>query len=280
MRYTSGGSASKGNTQPIASSDADFKPPVCWYKSFTPAQFEAELQRRYYAAGNDHADTIYNYYYGIRSQMEGIKYHQGDEGSWWVLEYNDSYMNDPTAVCPYQQGWMWQGPGDPAPPAPITPEMLAQAAYKELKLPVPAVKLSPAAQNQKVNLATYVSFGDALGYASLTANLENVWATVVAVPSSLHIDAGTSYASPESCDYVFTPTAGGYSVNSSDASCNITYRKATAVGSTYRMQAQMTWTVTWTPTQAAEPGRGQGLAPGYSTSPQPVTVQEIQTVNR
>ena len=162
----------------------------------------------------------------------------------------------------------------------ISPAVLAKAAYGQMTLPTKGVTLSPVPQNQKVNLATYVSFRQALTPVSVTAQLDAVVATVVAVPSSLHVDAGTSYAQPASCDYTFADSGGGYTVNSADADCNITYRKATAAGSTYPLRVEITWRVTWTPTATPQPGAGQQLPTGYSDSDQPVTVQEIQAVNR
>lgn len=280
VNYTRRGVSSADDPQPITSSSANFTPPVCWYKSFTPEQFKSEIDRRYNAAGHSGAETVYNYYNEVQSQMSAIKYHQGDKGSWWVLTWDDSVLNNPNApLCPYDTGWMWQGPADPPPPLKISPQVLAQAAYGQMKLPTKGVTLSPVPDNQKVNLPTYVSFRNGVSQVSVTAQLDNVAATVVAVPERLHVDAWTSYADPESCDYSFTGSGGKYALNSADAGCNVTYRKATQSGDSYSFQAELTWRVTWTPSANAQPG-GQGLPDGFSDFGQPVTVQEIQSVNR
>ncbi|HEY5836196.1 hypothetical protein [Streptomyces sp.] len=281
VTYTERGTGEGDGATPVRSSSVDFVPPVCWYKSFTPEEFKREIDRRYTAAGQSGAGTVYNFYNQIQSQMNEIKYHQGDDGSWWVLTYDDSQLeksNPP--VCPYDIGWMWQGAGDPAPPLVISPEVLARAAYGQMRLPTRGVTLSPVAGNQKVNLSTYVSFRRALTPVSVTAQLDALAATVVAVPQSLHVDAGTSYASPQTCDYTFTDSGGGYAVDSAGADCNITYRRATAAGGTYPLTAEITWRVTWTATATPQPGVGQTLPTGYSDFDQPVTVQEIQAVNR
>jgi enoyl reductase len=280
VSYTHRGTGGEGS-QPMRSSNANFVPPVCWYQSFTPEEFEQEIKRRYYSAGNSHTGTVYDYYNQVQSQMNEIKYHRGDDGSWWVLAWDETQLDAPGShVCPYDTGWLWQGPGDPAPPLVISPEVLALAAYGQMTLPAKGVALNPVAGNQKVNLATYVSFQDAVTPVSVTAQLDAVAATVVAVPYSLHVDAGTSFAEPRSCDYRFTSAGGGYEVDSADEACNVTYRKATASGDTYPLRAEITWRVTWTPTADPRPGAGQGLPGGYSDFDQPVTVQEIQTVNR
>lgn len=280
VTYTHRGDSGGGGSKPIVSSVANWTPPVCWYESMTPAQFKAEIDRRYSVAGNTNAGTVYDYYYQVKSQMNGIKYHEGDKGSWWVLAWDQNVLNQPhSPMCPYQQGWLWQGPTDPPPPQPVSPQVLAQAAYGQMTLPARPVTLSPVPQNQKVNLPTFVSFQAGIPEVSVTAQVGPVAATVVAVPYSLHVDAGTSYAQPASCDYTFTPAGGGYAVDSVGAGCNITYQKATSAGSTYPLQARITWRVTWTPTATPQPG-GRPMADGYSDSQQDVIVQEIQAVNR
>ncbi|WNI16986.1 hypothetical protein [Actinacidiphila sp. ITFR-21] len=280
VTYTHRGDGNGGSFQWIVSSDANWTPPVCWYESMTPADFQAEIERRYYTAGNDGADSVYDYYYQVQSKLNEVKYHQGDDGSWWVLVWDEKVLNRPHApMCPYDQGWLWQGPGDPPPPQPVSPALLAQAAYGQMTLPPREVALSPVAQNQKVNLPTYVSFDDGIPQASVTAQVGPVAATVMAVPYSLRVEAGTSYAQPGSCDYAFTPSGRRYVVDSADEPCNVTYQKATSPGGTYLLQARITWRVTWTPTATPQPG-GRAMNDGFSDSRQAVSVQEIQTVNR
>ena len=281
VSYTHRGNADGDGSTPAKSSDVNFTPPSCWYTSFTPDQFKAEIDRRYISAGQERADTVYNYYNQVQSQMNEIKYHQGDDGSWWVLTWDESQIDNPNALCPYDTGWMWEPPATP-PKGAISPQVLAQAAYGQMKLPTKGVELSPKSENQKVNLPTYVNFKQADAQVSVTAQLTepngtNVAATVVAQPYSLHVDAGTQFASPGSCDYTFTRSGTGSSLDTSGAACNITYTKASA--GTYPFTAEMTWRVWWTPTADVQPA-GTGMPDGFSEFPEPVTVQEIQSVNR
>jgi enoyl reductase len=99
-------------------------------------------------------------------------------------------------------------------------------------------------------------------------------ATVAASPSSLKVDAGTTWASPQSCTYQMSDAT----LNSSGASCNITYRKSSN-GGTYPFTSDLTWNVWWTPTDVAQ-DNGAQLPQGFSEYPEAVTVQEIQAVNR
>ncbi len=281
VSYTHRGNGEGDGSTPVTSSDANFSPPVCWYTSFTPDEFKDEIDRRYIAAGQEGAGTVYTYYNEVQSDMNDIKYHKGDDGSWWVLTWDDNALNEPGATCPYSTGWMWEPPADP-PQGAISPEVLAKAAYGQLKLPTKGVKLSPQPGNQKVNLPTYVDFKETDAQVSVTAQLtepngDAVAATVVAQPYSLHVEAGTQYASPQSCDYRFSQSGTGASLDTSGASCNVTYTKASS--GNYTFTAAMTWKVWWTPTADVQPA-GTALPDGMSQSEQPVTVEEIQTVNR
>lgn len=275
VNYTHRG---EGDNPTAVKYSGSFTPPVCWYTAMTPDQFKAEIDRRYTNAGQKREDTVYNYYNQVQSDMNQVKYHQGDDGSWWVLTWDDSRLNDPgAAMCAYQDSWMWRPPADP-PAGQITPEVLADAAYGQMKLPSRGVTLSPVAQNQKVNLPTYVAFTQAAAQVSVTAQVTEpdgtvVAATVVAQPSNLHVDAGTQYASPTSCDYAMD----GAKLNSAGSGCNITYNRASH--GTYPFTADMTWHVWWSPTADPRPD-GTGLEDGYSESQQDVTVQEIQAINR
>ncbi|MEV6013038.1 hypothetical protein AB0M29_40530 [Streptomyces sp. NPDC051976] len=243
----------------------------------TPEQMKAEINRRFFAAGKEGSGTTYEFYNNENNKMDAYHYNQGKDGSWWVLTWDDSQLNNPNNLCPYDQGYFWRDPGNP-PAGRITPKMLADAAYGQLTLPTKGVKLSPVPENQKVNLPTYVSFQRADALVSVTAQLTEpdgtvVAATVAARPSNLHVDAGTQYADPGSCDYPLD----GSSLNSAGASCNITYNKASA--GTYPLTADMSWRVWWTATTTPQAG-GRPLPAGFSAFPQDVTVREIQTVNR
>ncbi|MBD0740046.1 hypothetical protein BGM09_11605 [Streptomyces sp. CBMA29] len=103
---------------------------------------------------------------------------------------------------------------------------------------------------------------------------------MVAEPYALHVDAGTSHAEPQSCDYLFKRNGDQYNIDTEGAGCNIVYRKATAAGGAYTLQAQITWKVHWTATADPNGPVAGPMDDGYTTSPQDVTVQEIQAVNR
>lgn len=281
-RVTVTGSSDGGDAKPIVSSDANWTAPPCWYEPyFTPDEFKTYLKAKYEDAGKSGADTVYDYYYQVMSDMNAVKYHKGDKGKWWMLVQNDHLPPGSTASCQLSPSWIWVGPADPVPAQAITPEMLSQVAYGATKLPARKVTLSPDATHQKVNLATYAKFNAPINRVYVTASLPNanLAATVVAVPESLRIAAGTQYADPQTCAYTFTKSGNAYQVDTSKSDCNITYRKATNSGS-YPLEAQITWRVTWTASANPDGAPAGTLPAGYSTSDQNVQVQEVQTVNR
>lgn len=277
VTYTHAGEGN--NPKPVTYSDANFTPPVCWYTSMTPEQMKTEIVRRFYAAGKEGSGTTYNFYNDQNNEMDGYKYNQGKDGNWWVLTWDEKQMQQKVhGICPYDDGYFWRPPADP-PAGQITPEMLAQAAYGQLTLPSKGVDLSPAPENQKVNLPTYVKFQRADAQVSVTARLTQpngqvLAATVTAVPGSLTVQAGTQYAKPQSCEYGLGNAAA---LDSAGGGCNITYTKASA--GTYPFTADMTWNVTWNPSTASTTN-GTPLPKGLSEFQQDVTVQEIQAVNR
>ncbi|RZB17839.1 hypothetical protein StrepF001_18705 [Streptomyces sp. F001] len=105
-------------------------------------------------------------------------------------------------------------------------------------------------------------------------------ATTVAAPVALKVEAGTADADPQTCTYDLVKGKGGYTVDSKDAGCNVTYRRSSGTG-TYPFKASITWKVTWTDSADPDGAPQQPALPdGLSTYEQDVTVKEIQAVNR
>lgn len=270
----------RGPGSPVAPSDASWSPPPCWYEPrYTPKQYQD-----YYRNSLKGWDTGKQYIWPEYQQLEKERYNQGKDGLWWELVYNEIIPpEDALGNCNVNDPFIWIPTGDPSPPAGVlTPQELSRIAYGDTKLPAPPVQLSPGADKQVVNLATYVNFTSPLDRVWVTASLDsqgiNIAATTVATPVALRIDAGTSDADPQTCTYDLKKSSGGYQVDSSQAPCNITYRKSSG-SSTYPLKAQITWKVTWTASANPNgPAQQPPLPDGLSTYQQDVTVKEIQTV--
>ncbi|MEU1627014.1 hypothetical protein ABZ746_17175 [Streptomyces sp. NPDC020096] len=269
------------NGTPMTSSDTSWSPPVCWYEPrYTPDEYKKSWDDAYRQAG-----SFERYVWEEQQQLQKIDYNRGKDGLWWHLTYRQGISLDEMNSCKEMQGDIWVPKGDPTPPdGAITPEILSKIAYAATKLPAPPVELSPSAGNQVVNLPTYIKFNKQLDRVWVTASIDyrglNIAATTVATPVAFKVDAGTPDADPQSCTYDLTKSSSGYQVDSSNAPCNITYRRSSG-SSTYPLKAQITWKVTWTASTNPDGAPQQPALPdGLSTYNEDVTVKEIQTVVR
>jgi len=277
IRINQSKTGSGGSTSTATSSNANWKPPVCWYEPMYSAdEYEKFIKSAYDGAGEPAAS------YAKKRDEE--KYHKGDKGLWWQVKFrNDEY----TEACPVTtDNWeIWVPPADPQPdPNKLTPEILSELAYNSTKLPTPPVVLSPDADRLVVNLGTRVKFEGDFDRVWTTADIDykgvRMAATTVATPVALKVDAGTADADPQTCTYDLVKGKGGYTVDSKDAGCNVTYRHSSGSG-TYPFKASITWKVTWTDSADPDgPARQPALPDGLSTFEQNVTVKEIQAVNR
>ncbi|MCX5422855.1 hypothetical protein [Streptomyces sp. NBC_00078] len=264
-------------------------PPACWYApKYTPAQLKATLepiwnaestgsqwdleQRNKYEKGGEAPGT----YKDFNKDKTG-------KGYWW-----DSYVNES-----FPPGWdkctkpiFWVDNGDP-PPADIdnavTPKILAELAYNEIRVPGTKVTLAPAGTT-KVNLPTWAWLdGAAFKPVSVTASVPalGISATTTAEPVSLKIEPGTTdaqtYPASGVCQinngHIGEPYAKGKAHDTPP--CGVEYLRSSGNG-TYPLKATITWKIHWTGTGVP----GGDLPDGTFGATQDVTVQEIQAVNR
>ncbi|GAA2607887.1 hypothetical protein GCM10010304_68430 [Streptomyces roseoviolaceus] len=271
--------ASSGSTASATSSEANWEPPVCWYEPmYTPEEYEKFIKGAYGGApGGSPAED-----YAQKREKE--KYHEGDKGLWWQVQFPDDNYDE---ACPVTtDNWeIWVPPADPQPdPNKVTPETLSELAFNSTKLPTPPVELQPRADRLLVNLGARVAFKGDLDRVWTTASLDykgvQLAATTVATPVALKVDAGTADADPQSCTYELVKGKDGYTADSEGAGCNVTYLRSSGSG-TYPFKASITWKVTWTDSADPDgPPRQPGLPDGLSTFEQGVTVKEAQAVNR
>ncbi|MFD9125419.1 hypothetical protein [Kitasatospora sp. NPDC059571] len=273
--------AGQGGTH-LTSVGGSWDPPACWYEpEYTPEEFDTAFQQLLASLAGAIGAEAQKEYDALKADQD---FHRGQDGRWWGMVKTKKAWDLPTtATCTQQPGIVWVSTGNPpAGMLAVTPLMLSKLAYGATKLPPPSVKLSPAPDKQTVNLPTYVTFAEPIQPVSVTASLDyegvHIAASTLAVPVSLRIDAGTSDASPALCTYPFTKSGSGYQVDSSVASCNITYQRSSR-GGTYPLTAQVTWKVTWTPSSNPFGAPANPLPDGTTSGvPQDVIVREIQTI--
>lgn len=152
----------------------------------------------------------------------------------------------------------------------VIPDVLAQEARNLLRLPLPAVGVSPDGANENpalVNLPTWWWVANA-GVLTQRTAVGPVWAEVTAEPVSSAWVAGDGGRSD--CAGLGIAWRPGSS-ESQPGSCRHTYSEANAEE---QAQIQVTWRVTW----VGSGGSGGTLTPMTMTMTQAVPVYERQAI--
>nr|WP_251018011.1 hypothetical protein [Streptomyces sp. ISL-1] len=282
-RSQNGTGASVGPVAPAA----NWTPPACWYApTYTPAQFKKEREAAWVVdSTGSQWDTEQRKRYVEGEPYKNFNLDKAGKGYWWTSYPNESY---PPGWDACDKETFWVGTGEPPPadaPQAVTPEILAQLAYAEIRVPGTKVELAPQAVT-KVNLPTWAWLDQAeFKPVSVTASVPvlNIQATTTATPVSLKIEPGTTDAQLHPASGECPINADGsigtpYTKGSGNKTppCGLTYLRASA-DAPYKLQATITWKIHWTGTGIA--GQ-QPLPDGTFGSTQDITVQEIQAINR
>ncbi|WP_307539932.1 hypothetical protein [Streptomyces sp. V3I8] len=281
-RSKNGSGGSVGAVRPTT----NWTPPACWYApKYTPEQLQKYMEPIWEAGSTgDQWDAEQREKYVNGGEYKDFNKEKTGKGYFW-----DSYVNDS-----FPPGWdkcteppFWVDTGDAPPPGienAITPEILAQLAYAEIRVPGTEVTLAPEGTT-KVNLPTW-AWLDAADFkpVSVTASvpLIGIEATTTATPVSLKIEPGTAdaatYPASGVCELNGKQIGEPYAKGKSDETppCGVKYLRSSGDG-TYKLQATVTWKISWTGTGVNDP---QDLPPGEFGADQDVIVQEIQSVNR
>ncbi|MGA5359120.1 hypothetical protein [Streptomyces purpurascens] len=270
-------------------STSSWTPPPCYYApKYTPEQLQKTLEPTWEAESTGYQwDAQQRDRYVNGHPYKDFNKDKSGEGYWWDSYVPESQVGNPGSLdC--TEPIFWVDNGDPPPgnvPDAITPEILAQLAYAEIRVPSTTVELAPQ-EATKVNLPTW-AWLDAAKFkpVSVTASvpLLDIQATTTAEPVSLKIEPGTG-------DAVTYPASGECQINADDSigepyakgkagetpPCGVKYLRSSGEGS-YELQATITWKIHWTGTGV----QGEPLLPeGTFGAEQDVVVQEIQAVNR
>lgn len=271
----------------------NWTPPACWYEPFSAEDFAKHTEDTYDDVVNNpdqpnYAKAATGQYRDIYKDGKYKNYNldKKDEGNWYVAVQDESRLDDLAAwECSDLPFWVENGE-TPAVKNAVTPQILAELAYNRIQLPTTKVTLAPEATT-KVNLPTWAWLdGATFKPVSVTASLAvgglNIQATTTAKPVALTLDPGTADAKtfPGSGKCLISDDGSigePYAKGKADRTppCGVTYLRSSGTG-TYPLRATVTWQISWTGTG----GAGGDLPDGTFGDEQPVTVQEIQSVNR
>jgi len=275
-----------GNAAGPVTSTTPWTPPACWYApKYTPAELKAYLEPIWEAGSTgDQWDLEQRKKYVGDDPDKEFNKHKTGKGYWW-----GSYVSEPIRPgweeCDADYFWVDEGDDPPADiENAITPEILAQLAYAEIRVPGTEVTLAPE-DTTKVNLPTWAWLdGAEFKPVSVTASVPvlGIEATTTAQPISLKIDPGTqdaeTYPASGVCEInngkIGEPYAKGKSHQTPP--CGVKYLRSSGDG-TYPLTATVTWKISWTGTGV---NAEQPLPDGEFGTEQDVIVQEIQSVNR
>nr|WP_217163739.1 hypothetical protein [Streptomyces sp. AC512_CC834] len=282
-RSKNGGGESTGGV----TSTTSWTPPACYYApKHTPKELDAQMRQVWMssAPSPEWALKTQNYFVNGKPYKDFNKDKEG-KGYWWDAYVTEGREEDPAARdCNELPFWVDEGDEPPTDiPQVISPEMLAQLAYAEIRVPSTEVELAPA-DTTKVNLPTWAWLDTAeFKPVSVTASvpLLGLSATTRAEPVSLKITPGTddavTFPASGQCEIRDGQIGEPYTKGKADETppCGVKYLRSSGDGS-YNLQATVTWKISWTSTI----GAGGDLPDGEFGADQDVVVQEIQAVNR
>ncbi|MCH5676805.1 hypothetical protein [Streptomyces gilvus] len=278
-----------GSSAGAVTAAGSWTPPPCYYApKYTPTQLEKYLTPIWEAESTGYQwDAQQRDRYVNGHPYKDFNKDRADKGYWWDSYVPESQIGAPGSLdCDKPIFWVDKGAPPPADvPQAITPEILAQLAYAEIRVPSTEVNLAPAGTT-KVNLPTWAWLDTAkFKPVSVTARVPvlGIEATTTAVPVALKIDPGTTdavtYPDSGACQLNTDGSIGEpYAKGKADQTppCGVKYLRSSGSGS-YKLQATVTWQIHWTGTGV---DGERHLPDGTFGAAQDVVVQEIQAVNR
>jgi len=293
------------SSKPISASGADWTPPPCWIGPIGgPAEFKKMVEKQvkdtddypgqpnYAMEAMDEYRRHYAEGYTWNGGGEGYKNYNLDQegkGRFWGPFENDR-SNSPDRFNCNSTLPMWVPNGQLPPagtPNVITTDMLAKVAAAHTKVPGVEIATNPRG-TQTVNLPTWVKLQENFAPVVVRATLDlgggaSLWAETRATTDGVHIDPGTPDAQvfPSGGD---CPRAADGSVGAdyngdpkATPPCGVTYQRSTQNRGPFQLNVTAVWNVTWT---GSDGNGGTFNPPATITDPTPITVREIQTVNR
>ncbi|MFG3256662.1 hypothetical protein [Streptomyces sp. NPDC048172] len=290
-----GGSASGGGNLSVPA--ANWEPPPCWYApKYSPKQLKKEVDASPYELTGRRPDNGRK-----KEDVDGSirdKYTKGDyknfnlkkqgDGMFWAAVPNPNEPDKAQAQsCTELPFWVKNGE-QPDVPGAINTKILAALAYQAINVPDTKVELNPK-NKQTVRLPTWTWLDKAtFKPVSVTASVDlgggkELSATTTVKPGALNLDPGTDDANlhpasgkcpADKNGTIGTPYTKGNAKKTPP--CGLTYLRSTPKGETYTLQASVVWEAAW----KGSDGTSDTLPDGTFGNEQPVTVQEVQSINR
>ncbi|MFI1098719.1 hypothetical protein [Streptomyces sp. NPDC020917] len=295
--------SSQAGTKSLTSSATSWTPPPCWIGPIGgPAEFKKMVenmvketdsypgQANYAMEAMDEYRRHYEEGYtwsGGGEAYKNFNLDQAGKGQFWGPFENPAsdsiHRFDCNSTLPM---WVPNGQQPKNTPNVITTAMLAKLAAANTKVPGVSITTNPRG-TQTVNLPTWVKLQDNLSPVTVRAYVDlgggaTLWAETTAKTDSVQIDPGTPdaqvFPAGGTCSVGANGTVGAdYNGNpNATPPCGVTYQHSTQNRGPFQLNVTAVWNVTWQGSDNA----GGDFDPATVSDPTPITVREIQTVNR
>jgi hypothetical protein len=275
----------------------DIAPPPCLWEPMGDTVAGSQKITAEYGTDPAQAPTIYQVNEAVAKAEGFLKNPPAPDGTWFMLPINPAASAAGQAECAKMPLFAWEPPGQTPPGVRLPARTLAQIALARLRVPgADGMTVNPAGATTYINLPVYVrvalNAGHMAGnmpYATTTATLDGVNATVWVEPSKLQLGAtgGKQYKlSTGACGYLGSNDILNRQLMASagigtPVDCGVVFQSP----DTWHITARMTWRACWAPVAGGPPPANcQPVPGGGNLDPtvwpaHQITANEIQSVD-
>jgi hypothetical protein len=252
----------------------DIAPPPCLWEPMGDTIAGSKQITAEYGTDPAKAPTIYQVNDAVKLAEQYLTQPPAPDGTWFMLPVNPAASPAGQAECAKLPLFAWEPPNQTPPGVRLPARTLAQIALAELQVPgADGMTVNPAGATTYINLPVYVRVAldaghmdGAMPYATTTAELDGVVATVWVEPSKLRLGAtgGKQYKlSTGGCGYLGSTDIDNAQMMASAGigtpiDCGMVFQSP----DTWQITASMTWRACWAPVAGGPPPANCQPVPG------------------
>jgi hypothetical protein len=275
----------------------DIAPPPCLWEPMGDTIAGSKQITAEYGTDPTKAPTIYQVNAAVALAEKYLTKPPAPDGTWYMLPVNPAASAAGQAECAKLPLFAWEPPGQTPVGVKLPARTLAQIALARLNVPAAdGMTVNPAGPATYINLPVYVRVRlntpphpGAMPYATTTATLDGVAATVWVEPSKLRLGAtgGKQYKlSTGGCGYLGSNDIYNAQMMASAGigtpiDCGMVFQSP----DNWQITASMTWRACWAPVAGGPPPAVcQPVPGGGNLNPtvwpaHPIVANEIQSVD-
>jgi hypothetical protein len=252
----------------------DIAPPPCLWEPMGGTIAGSKQITGEYGTDWTKVDSLLEVNQSVKQAEDFLTHPPAPDGTWYMLPVNPAASAAGKAECLKLPLYAWEPVGQTPPGVNLPPVTLAQIALAKLNVPkADGMTVNPAGAATYINLPVYVRVGlaanhqlGAMPYATTTATLNGVAATVWVEPSKLQLGAtgGKQYKlSTGSCGYLGSNDIKNAQMMASAGigtpiDCGMVFQSP----DTWQITARMTWRACWAPVAGGPPPADCQPVPG------------------